>query len=179
MTEKQPLPRGIRNNNPGNIRHSGAHWDGRSPLQQDANFVTFNAPEYGVRAIARILINYQTHHNLNTTEQIIHRWAPPGENLTDAYVHAVARAIGMNPTHRIDLRNNGQLLSRFVSAIIDHENGVPHAVGRAQWYDREVIDRGVNMATQSPPQHHEDRSHRHQHKNHQHKPVPPPRIILP
>lgn len=179
MTQtQQTLPRGIRNNNPGNIRHSGARWEGLAQQQTDENFVTFTAPEYGVRALARILINYQVHHHLDTTEQIIHRWAPPTENLTDAYVRAVARAVGVNPADRVDLRNNRQLLTRFVDAIISHENG------SGQWYERNVIDLGVTMATESLPQHHEDRSahhvhHRH-HKHHKQQNSPPgPRIVLP
>src|SRR5579863_6140547 len=140
------LPRGIRNNNPGNIRHSGAAWLGRATHQPDASFVRFNTPEHGIRALARILINYQVHYHLETTEQIINRWAPPTENLTDAYVRAVARAAGVNTTDHIDLRNNPALLNRFVAAIISHENGVPHGSGGNQWYDPAVIERGVKMA---------------------------------
>jgi hypothetical protein len=186
MTQTQrPLPRGIRNNNPGNIRHSGAHWHGQAHHQPDANFVTFTSPEYGIRAIARILMNYQTHYNLNTIEQLIHRWAPPNENLTDPYVRAVSRAAGVRPSETIDLRNNPDLFRRVVTAIIVHENGAPTAYGLAVWYDQTVIDRGIRMALQSAPHDHEDRSHHHRHRRDTHqirhaRQVPPsPTIVLP
>lgn len=124
MTNTQrPLPRGIRNNNPGNVRHSGTHWQGQAAHQPDPNFVSFTTPEYGIQAIARILISYQTHHHLNTIEQPINRWGPPTENLTDAYVHAVSRAADVRPNDVVDLQRNPDLFGRVVTAIILHENG--------------------------------------------------------
>ncbi len=43
------LPRGIRNNNPGNIRLSKTMWQGqRLPPQFDPDFVEFIAPRYGL-----------------------------------------------------------------------------------------------------------------------------------
>ena len=41
------IPRGIRNNNPGNIRH-GNDWQGISKEQPDPAFCTFVSPEYGL-----------------------------------------------------------------------------------------------------------------------------------
>lgn len=162
------LPRGIRNNNPGNIRHSAANWVGIAPQQNDPSFLTFDTPEHGIRAIARILVNYQTHHHLHTTREIINRWAPPSENLTDAYIHAVATAAGVDPNARIDLRHNISLMTRFVSAITNHENGSPHRFGRQEWYDPAILRRGVTMALGSPAHPHEDRSHRHHRHRHHH-----------
>ena len=40
------IPRGIRNHNPGNIRH-GDKWQGLSAEQTDSSFCVFDAPEYG------------------------------------------------------------------------------------------------------------------------------------
>lgn len=177
-----PLPRGIRNNNPGNIRHSAANWQGQSQRQPDTAFITFDSPEYGIRALARILINYQVHHHLQTVEQIINRWAPPTENLTAAYVRAVARGAGVSPTARIDLTHNRALLARIVTAIISHENGSPSRLGRDQWYSLDVIQRGVNMALHRPVHRHEDRSHHHIHRNrapHSSPLTQSPRILLP
>ena len=39
--------RGIRNNNPGNIR-KGEKWKGLSPIQNDSSFCVFKSPEYGI-----------------------------------------------------------------------------------------------------------------------------------
>ena len=56
----QQLPRGIRNNNPGNIRH-GANWLGLNPNGRniDSAFCVFTAPVYGIRALAKVLVNYK------------------------------------------------------------------------------------------------------------------------
>lgn len=115
------LPRGLRNNNPSNIRH-GDKWQGLAPDQKDPDFCTFRSPFWGLRAMARILLNYQRRSNRNTVRQIIERWAPPVENDTGAYVRAVANEIGINPETPVDLTNAG-LLARLVAAIVRHENG--------------------------------------------------------
>ena len=79
--------RGIRNNNPGNIEKSKNNkWQGMAESQPDKRFITFTSPEWGIRAIARILINYKDKYDLDTVKKIISRWAPPSENNTGAYV---------------------------------------------------------------------------------------------
>jgi len=85
-------PRGIRNNNPGNIRRNGDPWQGLAETQGDKEFFTFATPVYGIRALARTLITYQDRHGLRTIRQIISRWAPPVENDTESYVKAVTAA---------------------------------------------------------------------------------------
>jgi seryl-tRNA synthetase len=56
-------PRGIRNNNPGNIRRNGDPWQGLAERQGDVEFFTFKTiPIYGIRALARTLIAYQDKH---------------------------------------------------------------------------------------------------------------------
>ena len=54
-----PNPRGIRNNNPGNIRRNGDPWQGLAKEQNDREFFTFKSAVYGIRALARLLITYQ------------------------------------------------------------------------------------------------------------------------
>ena len=50
--------RGIRNNNPLNIRHSADKWQGASVEQKDKSFVQFKSMAYGYRAAWRILQTY-------------------------------------------------------------------------------------------------------------------------
>lgn len=124
-------PRGVRNNNPGNIEAGSANWQGQTG--SDGRFATFETPELGIRALARNLLTYQERHGLDTVQAIIHRWAPPGENDTGAYVGAVARAVGVGPTDRLNLRDP-QTLQNLAGAIIRHENGqnpYPDATVRA------------------------------------------------
>ena len=83
--KKNEKPRGIRNNNPGNIRNSEANeWLGEvaSKEKQDEDFEEFQDMAHGVRAMMRLLVNYQRNYNLNTIRELIGRWAPRNENDT-------------------------------------------------------------------------------------------------
>ncbi|MCW0316198.1 hypothetical protein NB724_001349 [Pantoea ananatis] len=115
--------RGIRNNNPGNIRW-GDEWKGLVPEGQrtDKSFCQFKAPEFGIRAIIIILRNYQSKYGLKTITGIINRWAPPNENDTQAYIRSVAQATGTDADKPIDLTDSRKLFP-LLQAIIKHENG--------------------------------------------------------
>lgn len=118
--------RGLRNNNPGNIRH-GSDWQGLAAVQSDPSFATFVSPEYGIRAMAKLLQNYQTVYGLNTVRQIISRWAPPTENDTGSYVNHVAELLGVHPDQSISVAS---ALPVLIPAIVRHENGVqPYSAG--------------------------------------------------
>ena len=119
--------RGIRNNNPGNIRHGASQWVGMAAEQPDAEYVTFTEAKYGIRAMAKLLRNYQTRYGLNTIHSLISRWAPPDENLTAAYIEAVSQRTGFPKALYHDLQDNEKLVP-LVNAIIHHENGsVPYS----------------------------------------------------
>ena len=53
-------PRGIRNNNPGNIE-CGSPWQGLRTQKErtDNRFAQFTDPVFGIRALACVLITYQ------------------------------------------------------------------------------------------------------------------------
>ena len=51
-------PRGIRNNNPLNIRHSADQWQGACEEQKDKSFVQFKTMAYGYRAAWKTLQSY-------------------------------------------------------------------------------------------------------------------------
>lgn len=132
-------PRGIRNNNPGNIRKGSVNWRGLAPAkdQTDPAFWIFEAPVWGLRAIAVILQNYQRRDGLKTVRQMINRWAPPEENDTDAYVAKVASSVGEDPDAPVSIDAPG-LLRGLVLAIVWHENG-------EQPYAPAVIDQALQM----------------------------------
>ena len=117
------VSRGIRNNNPGNIRR-GDNWEGLvvESKRTDESFCQFTAPEYGIRAMIIILRNYQKKHGLSTLRNIITRWAPPAENNTDAYVNSVAQQTGTDADTPIDVTDS-RIMIRLLEAIITHENG--------------------------------------------------------
>ncbi len=116
------VPRGIRNNNPGNLRRNGDPWQGLAERQGDIEFFTFKDAIYGIRALARTLIAYQDKHGLRSIRQIVSRWAPPTENNTNAYVRAVAADTGLDADQSLDMHRFDHLLP-LTKAIIRHENG--------------------------------------------------------
>lgn len=121
------MTRGLRNNNPGNIRYNPhVRWQGEVPVaaKQDRSFAEFTNIEYGYRALLKLLKNYRTLQGLRTIEEMISRWAPPSENDTEAYINAVCR--DMNVTRRFlpDV-NNRETMVAFAAAISKVENGVP------------------------------------------------------
>lgn len=146
-------PRGIRNSNPGNIRHSpGTRWQGMSANQNDTAFVQFTGPQWGIRAIARTLITYQDKHGLRTVRLIISRWAPPNENNTESYIRQVANRVGVPPDGRIDVYDY-RTMQTLVEAIIRHENGagpLPHG----NWYGESLINEGLHLAGVIPGAYH-------------------------
>ncbi len=145
------LPRGVRNNNPGNIEWNGDPWQGLVPVEQrtDSRFCQFVTPAYGIRALARTLITYYDRHRISTIEDAIARWAPPVENDTLAYQNAVARAVGVSPNQIIDLHDYG-VLRPMVEAIIRHENGVGPLRTANTWYPADTIDEGLRLAGVRP-----------------------------
>lgn len=96
--------RGIRNNNPANIRRTrGASWKGASPKQTDSEFVHFESMVYGVRALIVLLRTYKTKYNLTSVESIITRFAPASENDTKAYISYVCSVLHCLPDYNLTL----------------------------------------------------------------------------
>jgi hypothetical protein len=98
------LPRGIRNNNPLNIRRSKDKWKGLRAVQADAQFCQFESLEYGWRAAFYLLTRTYYHkYRLYTIRAIISKWAPPCENNSKAYVENVSRLTGIDPDEPIGI----------------------------------------------------------------------------
>lgn len=122
---KMKSTRGERNNNPGNLREDPGDktkWIGERATDDDPIFEEFETAHYGIRALAKVLLNYQRQRRLRTIDEMIARWAPPKENNTAAYARFVARKAGVAADTPVSLRDLG-LLQRLVTAIIWFENG--------------------------------------------------------
>ena len=117
-------PRGLRNNNPLNIRRNNTRWQGLADAHPDSSFFTFVAPEWGYRAAIRTLQNYKRIHGLTTIREWISRWAPPCENNTEAYVSFVCSRAGMPPSAEPNIENK-VVMCNIVAAMSYFENGVP------------------------------------------------------
>jgi hypothetical protein len=122
MSTSSILPRGIRNNNPGNIDRDGTAWDGLAPDQSsDPRFCVFTSAIFGIRALEKVLMSYKQTHGLRTLRGMIGRWAPAVENNTSAYLDDVVRRSGFGPDVEIDIQAL-EVASKVVPAIIAHEN---------------------------------------------------------
>ena len=116
-----PVARNIRLNNPGNVDRTSIVWQGMSPIQSDPRFITFVAPQWGFRCMARIILgDYK--EGCVTVHELINRWAPPVENDTAAYVTDVAKALDVGIDETLSLPT--QLLA-LLKAIAIHEGGCP------------------------------------------------------
>lgn len=122
-------PRGIRNNNPGNIKRGSSQWVGKVPYDQssDSTFEQFTFYVYGVRAMIRLLRTY-IEGGTNTIGKIITRWAPAADgNDPMSYTAHVANKTGIPADQVISFSNTAQIRA-IVQAIADFENGTVNAV---------------------------------------------------
>ena len=111
-------PRGIRNNNPGNIRYGDFARGAGATGADSGGFAVFADMESGVAATLKLLQSYAS-RGFNTIRKIISRWAPSNENDTQAYIAAVAKQLGVSA----DSVLNGDQLGGVASSIFQHENG--------------------------------------------------------
>lgn len=118
-------PRGIRNNNPGNIERSSIQWEGSIPADQvkqvlgvdyDPIMEQYVHPSYGVRAIGHVLRSKQS-RGLSTVDAIIRDYSKTDQ---EAYVNNVSRELNVDPQQDIDAT---AVLPTFAAAIIQQENG--------------------------------------------------------
>ena len=121
-------PRGLRNNNPLNIRHSASRWQGARAKQTDKSFVQFTSLTMGYRAAWRILESYYNYYEKKQTpftpRNIIQRWAPPTENDSEAYLKAICRLT--------TLAGNEALMRPSIAKIQSSEQSVQSTKNRVQ-----------------------------------------------
>lgn len=112
-------PRGIRNNNPLNIRYSSANqWEGMKG--SDGAFCVFESPEMGIRAAGVLLKNYINVHKCDSIIKIISRWAPDNENNTSSYIKFVSSESGISADKRI----TQDQIYKIIRPMIKMENGI-------------------------------------------------------
>jgi len=116
------MTRGIRNNNPLNIRRSSDVFLGEKQ-SSDIAFKQFISMAYGYRATFTILGTYLD-RGQNTIEKIVKAWAPPTENNTERYIQNVAARSGV-PRNKALTNLSGNEYIAIVAAMSYSENGVP------------------------------------------------------
>lgn len=122
------LPRGLRNNNPGNLRRlppingKPQMWNGEVPyhLSKDSSFSQFYDLKHGIRAKFRdIITDYRK--GLNTITLLINEFAPPNENDTVKYISVLVRETGLSALVKFELTQ--EILISIAKAILLMENG--------------------------------------------------------
>lgn len=151
------LRRGIRNNNPGNIKRGSSAWKGKIPFIQstDTTFEQFTTVEYGIRAMMVLVSNYYNKNGLKTVSAIIKKWAPAGiENPNQTkYINHVVNKIpikGLTATTPINV-NDKNVLLHLVLGMCEFENGVNelHAsLDDKHFYDAYALFKGNTTANE-------------------------------
>ena len=131
------MSRGLRNNNPGNIRHDRDKWQGEIVPSQDKSFKQFSSMAYGYRALIKLLQNYRKLHNRQTIAEFINRYAPPCENNTSGYITRVCSEMQVPSTYIPDIDDKATMCA-FATFIYDYSpigyiGGVCEVY--ALWYD--------------------------------------------
>ena len=121
--KKKRETRGMRNNNPLNIRISTDKFQGEVQPSQDKEFKQFETAAYGYRAAFRILRTYINSYGLNTIRKIISRFAPANENHTENYIRVVSERSGI-PADDPVYADSREMMIRIVAAMSFVENGV-------------------------------------------------------
>lgn len=131
---EKTIPRGIRNNNPLNIR-IGNEWQGEVENPKDKSFEQFVSMFFGLRAGFILLRRYLVRYRLTTILDIIGRWAPASENDTLGYAKYVAAELGISLMDEI-VWSNRHLMCHLVNAMVMVECG--------QRIDMELIERAYD-----------------------------------
>ena len=131
--------RGLRNNNPLNIR-IGNTWIGEKMPNTDGAFEQFITMEMGLRAGFVLLERYIRKYGRNTVRKIISAWAPSNENNTRAYIAQVVKVSGLGADEVIAHDNYDQM-SRLVDAMIKVECGthIPPETIKGGWEMRRKV----------------------------------------
>lgn len=120
------------NNNPGNLRPGENYtWHGQTGVSAE-DFVIFDTPENGLRAMGITALNYQQKDSISTLSAFGDRWAPPasigGDNpneIPGQYGQELASTLNTDPNAPFDLKNADPFtLADLMKAIVKNENGV-------------------------------------------------------
>ena len=143
QTEPPPAPgkmsRGLRNNNPGNIR----------PVRNQPNdgaFAIYRTPEEGWGALGRQLKGY-ANAGLDNVASIISKYAPAADhNETGPYIQSVTANMrsDVGALTRLDL-SDPRVLKALMQSITEHEN----FRGASQYFEGASFDKEVLAAAQS------------------------------
>lgn len=130
--------RGMRNNNPGNIKYGAFARSMGATGQDTGGFAIFPSAQAGIAAIVANLRSYGR-KGFDTPSEIAHRWSTTDQA---AYTKTLAALFGGNADKQLDMTNNS-VLSALANGIVSQENGKnPYA---------SLIANSLNMAYSGAP----------------------------
>jgi len=139
LNDKGEPIRGLRNNNPGNIKFDpkspwkGSVRDANGNYVNDGEFVQFDTPEAGIRAMTMNLLSYDN-RGVNTIRGIVNNWSATDRG---SYIELLSKKLGVKPDDVINVKDPA-VMQQLVRGIIQKENGkVP--------YDPQQIETGIAL----------------------------------
>jgi hypothetical protein len=139
------LPRGYRNNNPGNIEDGPFASSLPGYIGSDGRFAQFADMDSGYGAMERLLTT-APYQRLGSITGAIGRWAPASDNNDPAaYAAYVARHAGVHPDDDTAL-SNPDVRAKMVRAMADYENGTRSAPSPMASAFTRRTDEGRKMA---------------------------------
>lgn len=118
---KKNSPRGIRNNNPGNLNYAGQ--EGATKEGGDnGRFAVFESMREGISALHRQIQRYMA-KGINTIDAIVNKYAPSSDgNNVQAYIQQLVGATGKGANEALSGDDQGTVF-KLIRGIINHENG--------------------------------------------------------
>ncbi len=114
-------PRGIRNNNPGNLNfagQAGATKEGG----ENGRFAVFESMRDGISALYRQIQLYFS-RGVNTIESVVNKYAPADDNNNvQAYIKQLVGATGKQADEKLSGEDT-ETVFKLIRGIINHENG--------------------------------------------------------
>ena len=129
------VPRGIRNNNPGNLDFVGQPGAHLETGVANPRFAVFPTMSDGIRALRDQLLRY-AERGLTTVASIISVYAPPTENATSAYIASLCRHMGVQADSVLDLRDPATMRA-LIAGITIMENG-------SGWFGMDQINQALD-----------------------------------
>ena len=108
--------RGLRNNNPLNIKFSPSNNFIGQIGQDSKGFAVFSAPVYGLRAAFKVLNTY-LNKNINTIETIVKRFSETDQKY---YIQFLSDKLGITPNTKIDY----SMLPNLIHFMSKMETGI-------------------------------------------------------
>lgn len=115
--------RGMRNNNPSNIKYSAFARSHGAVGKDSDGFAIFPSMASG-EAATQALLGIYLSSGRNTPSKVISSWAPSNENNTPAYIASVSKQTGLGADQKLSAAD----IPKLARAIYQHENGASYAV---------------------------------------------------